>query len=373
MNHYHPINIDLLKKTPYPENPICEVFEPVDVTDFDIYDGLIVYGFLEGKFVESLFEWLDQKEHRRLIVCETNPSIYKQFFSQESAETIFAKKRVHLLLTPDGLNKTYQSLLDDIVSHMVKIFNLRSCKFIEHSSLKDTTGQRDLCFNDALEKAMGDFYAQDAAIKGQHHKAIVNLFENLSINKDFILSHHIKDLFKGTPIVLCGAGFSMPKIYDKLKQIQAHTLIAAAGTGGSLLTKNGIETHFNAILDIEPDKENTSLYNNHSGALFFLHRSGAQAVSKHQGIKILCNPILPDEVLEILNIQEHNSHRGPLNFWTVTDFLLIQLINLGFGPIYLCGADHILENKRSYGDDLYCAVFCCIWFWCTIQLPINHI
>jgi hypothetical protein len=39
-------------------------------------------------------------------------------------------------------------------------------------------------------------------------------------------------------------------------------------------------------------------------------------------------------------------------YWTVTDFLLEQLIYLGFSPIYLCGADHIMDKTKYYAEDV---------------------
>jgi hypothetical protein len=119
-----------------------------------------------------------------------------------------------------------------------------------------------------------------------------------------------------------------------------------------LLFKNGIDCHFNAILDVEPNKKHTSFYHNHQGILFYLLRSGHQAVSQHQGFKVNCDSSMKFEYLD-----QKISHKQELKniskmYWTVTDFLLEQLVYLGFSPIYLCGADHIMDKTKYYAENV---------------------
>ena len=350
---HHPIDIDVITKSCVKENVCEELFEPFLFDELFVYEGIVVFGLCQGKFVQTFLEWLDQNPKRRLIICESDPSIYKAFFSQIEAKELIEKKRVHFIISPDGLKEEEEFYLNSIFKTLISTFNLKSVKFIEHPALIDPTSQRQTRYNCAIEDGLSHYYFLNQYIKGHHYKNLINNLENLSINKETIFVENIKGIFKGTPIILCGAGFSLPKIYSKLQSIQHHTLIAAAGTGAALLSKNQIQTHFNGILDVNPNPEYFPHYNNHAGVLFYVLRSGCEAVANHQGIKILAHlhdsdPWIQDLIKEI-ELEEKTNH---FSYWTVTDFVLKQLLNLGFGPIYLCGADHVLTTKQYYGDNL---------------------
>lgn len=352
LSYHHPLSLDLIRSAIVQPSYPQETFDPLDLSLFDEIEGLFVFGLMEGHFIEHFLPWLQAKEQRRLFICDDTIHRYKHFLSQTACENLITTKRVHFLITPDGINPKHNHFLRSIIHQMVMIFNLKSAQFIEHPLLKDETGQRESSFNDALEKGLSEFYATDMHLKGTQHKALVNRLETLSINQDFILLDSIKNLFKGTPIILCSAGFSLPKVYKKLKQIQGHTLIAAAGTGATLLSKNGIESHFNGIIDVEPKKEHAHEYNNQSGVLLFLLRAGCAAISQHQGLKILCHAAKESvETKKLLGCEDLKSSYNH-NPWTVSDFLLSQLLELGFGPIYLCGLDHVMSETHYYGDQV---------------------
>jgi hypothetical protein len=349
---HHPLNIDLIESAILPENYKDEIFEDFPFDELFIYEGIFIYGLSQGKFVNTFMEWLDQNPKRRLLICESSPAVFKKFFSEISAKELIIKNRVHFIFSPTGLKNEEQKYILDTVKVLIQTFNLKSVKFIEHPQEKDLTGQREKNYAQAIENGLSSFYYYNQINEGYYHKAVINYLENLSINKERILIENIKGIFKGTPIILCGAGFSLPKIYSKLQSIQHHTLIAAAGTGAALLSKNHIESHFNAILDINPNPDFYPYYNTHSGVLFYLLRSGCEAVSCHQGIKILAHLHQAENWIQDLIKDEIKPEKiEPIKYWTVTDFLLKQLLFLGFGPIYLCGADHILTPEQYYGDN----------------------
>lgn len=352
MNSFHPLNQDLILKSLDLNLSIEEEFDEVKTDYLDLYEGVFVYGIQNGAFIESLLPWLDAHPKRRIVVCESEPKYYSHFFSLDYAKYLICHDRLHLLLTPDGLDQNYQSYLNNIISTMIMTLNLKNALFIEHKQRLDETGQRKLNFEDAIEKGLSDFYGSDMYLKGHNHKTLVNNYENVSINQEAFHASELKDAFKGQPIICCAAGFSLPKIYDKLKSIHNNTLIAAAGTGASLLFKNGIECHFNAILDVAPNKKHTSYYHNHQGVLFYLLRSGNQGVCQHQGFKVVCDSSFRSKVFDPLIHDKTKTNQLTNMYWTVTDLLLEQLVYLGFSPIYLCGADHIMDKTKYYAEDV---------------------
>lgn len=352
MSSFHPINKELILKSFVDEEIPSEEFTFQDEKHLDIYEGIFLYGIQKGEWVATFLSWLNAHASRRLIVCDNDPKKFASFFSLSSAKAIIEHPRLHLILTPDGINETHNFFLKQIITSMIMNLNLRNALFIEHFERKDLSGMREKNFNDAIEKGLSDYYANDVYLKGQNHKTIVNHFENLSMIQDSVYISDLKDAFKGQPIVLCAAGFSMPKLYDKLKSIHHHTLIAAAGTGASLLSKNGIDCHFNAILDVSPSKKHTSYYQNHHGVLFYLLRSGNQGVCQHQGIKVLCDTLVRSELSKMILENKVQPDLPSNMYWTVTDLLLEQLVHLGFSPIYMCGIDHIMDKEKYYAEDV---------------------
>lgn len=352
MNSFHPINKDLILRSLDPNLKIEEEFDVFSHDYLDLYEGIFVYGIQNGKWIESFLPWLDAEAKRRLIICDSSPKHYAHFFNLETAEKLITHPRLHLLLTPDGLNEEHLGYLKNIISTMIMTLNLKNALFLEHKQRADLSFTRKSRFDDAIEKGLSDYYASDMYLKGHNHKTIVNYYENISINQDAIHVSELKNAFKGQPIVLCAAGFSLPKIYEKLRSIQNTTLIAAAGTGASLLFKNGIDCHFNAILDVAPNKQHTSYYHNHQGVLFYLLRSGNQGVSQHQGFKVVCDSSFRSDFFEQLITDKTKLNNLTNMYWTVTDLLLEQLAFLGFSPIYLCGADHIMDKTKYYAEDV---------------------
>lgn len=347
---YHPINIDLINKAQDLPEDALESFDPIDFDDLAAYEGIFAYGLQTGSWIESLCVWLDTDEKRRLIVLENDPRVFKRFLKSEKAEKLISKKGLHFILAPTGLEASQDMILKEMIKFLVSIFHLHRTIFLEHPEVKDITLARQESYEDAIQKGLSDFYYYDQILRGQQHKTLINIFENLTIHQDMILIDELKGKFKNTPIVLCGAGFSLPKIYDKLKEIQSHTLIAAAGTASSLLFKNKIYAQFTGILDVSPHAQLTPFYQTMFGAVFYLLRSGCYSVMQHQGFKVVCDTKLEIPLIQDLLKDKLNENRDIFSYWTVTDFLLQQLIHLGFGPIYLCGADHILDKQNYYGE-----------------------
>lgn len=352
MSCLHPLNKDLILKSLDPSLTIEEDFDPPNADYLNIYEGIVIYGIQNGHFIKTFLSWLDAHPKRRLIICESCPKHYAHFFNQASISDLICHERVHFILTPDGINQEHLSYLEGIFSMIIMTMNLKNALFLEHKQRHDSSLTRKMHFEDALEKGLSDYYSSEMYLKGHNHKTLVNYYENLSIIQDGFYVGDLKDAFKNQPIVLCAAGFSLPKIYDKLHSICHHTLIAAAGTGASLLFKNGIDCHFNAILDVEPNHKHTSFYHNHQGVLFYLLRSGQQAVTGHQGFKVNCDTYFKSEYLKNQLADKNMVSLSSNMYWTVTDFLLEQLIFLGFSPIYLCGIDHIMDKTKYYAEDV---------------------
>lgn len=354
-SYYHPFHQTLLRTTYIPQDMPSEIFDPVDRTLFQGYHTLIVYGFEEGKLVESLFDWLDADLKRRLIVCDFRPWVYKKFLEQEHIKPFLEKKRLHLLICPDIHHPQSIPMLQSIFGGLFLTLHCENAYFIEHPMLEDLTGQRKKLFHNIIEQALSVFYSQKMYLEGHQHKSFINRCENTTVIKSFKMIDDLTNSMKGHACVLCGAGFSLPNIYEKLQEINFGTLLAAAGTAGTLLARNGIESHFNGIMDVSPDIMNTSQYNLGTSTLFYYSRSGCEAVCQHHGLKVVCDEGFEKEHLKELfgfSFEQTNSKKSPFTYFTVTDFMLHQLIKLGFSTIYICGADHILSHEKYYGDDV---------------------
>jgi hypothetical protein len=353
--YYHPFHQTLLRTTYLPENTKEESFEPIDYSIFEGYKTLVLYGFEEGKLVESLFEWLDADVKRRLIVCDFRPWVYKKFLHQENIQDFIQKKRLHLLICPDVNHPQSMPMLNSIFSGLFLTLHCENAFFIEHPMIVDTTGQRKKLFNNIIEQALSVFYSQKMYLEGHQHKSFINRCENTTVISEFKMIDDLRQTMKGQSCVLCGAGFSLPKVYQKLQEISYSTLIAAAGTAGTLLARNGIESHFNGIMDVTPDITNTSQYNLGSSTLFYYSRAGCEAVCQHNGLKLVCDEDSEKNHLQELfgfEFEKTDSQSHPFNYFTVADFMLHQLIKLGFSTIYICGVDHILSKEKYYGDDV---------------------
>ena len=147
----------------------------------------------------------------------------------------------------------------------------------------------------------------------------------------------LQNVFQNIPAIIVGAGPSLEKNQNVLKELRERALIFA---GGTALSAMNIEPHFAAITDPEVPKRERQFPN---VPFFYQARMDSEIFSKMKSDKIL----FPDSSVDAINwlYEEEEKFDGG---WTVGNFLTQIAIFLGCSPIVFIGMDFAYENGKKY-------------------------
>ena len=172
-------------------------------------------------------------------------------------------------------------------------------------------------------------------------------FDNLLSNiqtKNFILLEKLFNKFENTPAIICGAGNSLTKNFDHLRNNIDKSLIFSGGKALEILLDNNILPHFAGGIDKEFVFKNSSF----SMPLFHLFRFNKTSFSKFKGpcVCVKDESIFSFEkfFLEKLNLDQLTIDGG----WNICYFLAEIACYLGCNPIIFVGNDLSYLGKQKY-------------------------
>lgn len=175
--------------------------------------------------------------------------------------------------------------------------------------------------------------------------ALKNLFFNLANRKRVIPLKNIAGTFTGIPAIICGAGASLKKNSEVLKEVSEKALIFAGGTALSYLAKWKVKPHFAAAIDKE-----FSFDSPFDIPFFFKGRTNYRVFKKLSSPAIFVRgheTFLESYILDLLGFDKDSFDGG----WNVATFLTEMAIFLGCDPIILVGVDLSFTGGRKYAGE----------------------
>ncbi|WP_276353597.1 6-hydroxymethylpterin diphosphokinase MptE-like protein [Cohnella caldifontis] len=108
---------------------------------------------------------------------------------------------------------------------------------------------------ESLVPEMARTYASDVGTIAHHQQVwIENVFRNLPKNLKTPTFYPLKGAFQGVPVVIAGSGPSLELEAERLRALQDHVLIIAAGTAAAGLQHLGIQPHL--VVTMDPGEPN---------------------------------------------------------------------------------------------------------------------
>jgi hypothetical protein len=145
--------------------------------------------------------------------------------------------------------------------------------------------------------------------------------------------------FRGCPALIVGAGPSLEKNGDLIKEFEEKGLIFA---GGSALNVINVEPHFAGSIDAEAPHEQFKKHPFSNTPFCYQSRMNPDNLSLVKGERLL----FPDSSCEALNwIYGEELFNGG---WTVGNFMTAVAALLGCSPIFFIGMDLCYEGNRKY-------------------------
>ncbi|OGN55532.1 MAG: hypothetical protein A3D96_04190 [Chlamydiae bacterium RIFCSPHIGHO2_12_FULL_44_59] len=304
---------------------------------------LYFYGLGKGEIYNHSKEWLKENIQRKIIILEDLPGVIAAFLYEPSAIDLLSDRQVFLeYFTPT--DEAIEAILHRFKSQRIEVLGLNSKGGLEELRLK------------LLRKSALSYALHMDRLHG--YQPFQNFVENLFLLPHSFYANGLLGKFKNIPAIVCGAGPSLQKTIDTLRQLDNRALIIAGGSTLAALSSQGIMPHFGMAID--PNLEEYRRFKNSFGFEVPLLYS----TRVHPGIFQTCNgpfgymrsgiggalELWLEEELGLLdpllgkNLSEETV--------SVTGICLALAVEMGCNPVLINGVDLAYTDNLHYAPGI---------------------
>lgn len=319
----------------------------VEALSLEGVDVLYIYGIGRGSHYLSLKKWLEEKRGRTIVFFEEDLFSLQTFFSLPQGLDFLQNPQVYIQL----LSKPYH--WDDLFEDCVKRWISDRVEFAAIPSYAN--GQEKKIKRLRLNLLRKSALMSVAITESLHYH---RLMENISLN--FLTvpdSFHVnkwKNICKGIPAIICGAGVSLAEAAKMLKGLEQRALIVAGGSAITALHHLGVRPHIAMALDPN-EEEYGRLKSSGSFEIPFIYSSRLhKEVLTSTNIKpgYLCSDTggaFESWMQEELKMDAHSlgSELG-VEALSVTTLAVPLVTFLGCNPVLFCGVDLSYKDMQRY-------------------------
>jgi hypothetical protein len=327
-------------------DPIETAPEKAILSDLSDVKLLYVYGLGEGEPYFQCKEWLEGHEHRHIIFLEDEPGAIASFLYRPESIEVLSHPRVHLELISKGRRRLpeLQQIAESFPARKIDVVSLPSRKTPSFRSLRLSL----------LRKATITYGLHLDRLQG--HRLFEHFVQNVKHLPRAFYANSMKNAFKDTPAIICGAGPSLQAAIPYLREYQDKVLMIGGGSTLAALSSQGIIPHFGMAID--PNQEEferlrnsfafempllfstrvlPTIFNTCNGPFGYM-RTGIGGVPElwlEEQLK-LTDPLIGDHLT--------------LETMSVTSICLAWAQHLGCNPIFLAGVDLAYTGKKRYAS-----------------------
>lgn len=326
-----------------PEGPLKEADRWASTIKLKDVNTLFVYGMGLGYYYEPLKDWLQESRDNYLVFLEDDPEVLYHFLNTERAKAVLKNPQIRIVFL-EG-NKSDTKKLDGLAMHFAsRPYQLTA---LMHN-LKMRVDQL-LDLNTKLEYLLNvkKFVLEEFASLGTPFYR--NFYVNLLKLPESKIGSKLFKKFNGIPAIVCGAGPSLGKNIEIVKQMKDRALIIAGGTAVNALNAAGVNPHFGFGIDPNPDQSLRILTNEAFMVPYFYHmRMNSTALNMLHGDLYYQNVIKTYPVTywieKKLGIKALPIEGG----YNVVNASLDMAEALGCSPIITVGVDLAYSEGKSY-------------------------
>ncbi len=307
-------------------------------------DLLYVYG-IHAEVFSQLESWLDAGPKRMLVLLEDELSRLQQFLLTPGAERYLLHPRIHLvgLFWEQSIKKQVEKVVLQFPTDSIAVAALHSNKRKRRFRILSEELHR-------FSTIVSVLYTELL----QYPRLLSNVLPNAYAWTSSFFVHELRDAFRGTPALICGAGPSLDKAAPLLANVSQRALIIACGSAIPALGAKKIVPHLGVAVD--PNEEEFARFCASSCfemPLFYATRLHSDVFSTLCGPKGYmrsatggpCERILEEEMG--LSGSPIGSELG-MEAFSVTAFATALAVELGCSPIYFCGVDLAYTGNKRY-------------------------
>jgi hypothetical protein len=312
--------------------------------DVENYQHIFFYGLGLGYHIEALIKKYPGKP---FTVIEPEPMILARFMELFSLERLTDLGLAELLLDTDS-NRTAQFLSDFIASLNSKVL------LVTLPSYEQIFNAKCRFFDQLFQRLLSAKVAFIQANRLYQEKWVVNAMQNFEevLQTDNILCY--REVFKGQPAIIVGAGPSLNEELENLRRIKENGLayIFTAGSGINPLLSAGIHPDFACSYD--PNNAGKVVYHKLAAEgidhipLLFGSCVGPEVLREYPGPKL--HFITGQDPLAPFYLKPADGSDLPRtgDGLTVTFVLMALLQRMGANPIILAGQNLSFRNQQMY-------------------------
>lgn len=310
---------------------------------------ICIYGIGLGYSYQAFRQWLLENKEHTLIFLEDDLATLMRFLETEMATELLKDPQVHLYHIEEtshgegSKGDVFQEIAWSTFPQKMAVGVLPYYEKIKKQTFQGVKNR--LLFEESDTHCILDEYT----IYGVPY--FRNFWPNLLVLPDSQKASALFGAFKDVPAIVVGAGPSLNKQIDRLRELKDRALIFAGGSAINALTDNGITPHFAASIDPNP-MQYLRLRQNMAfeTPFFFRHRAFNEALGLVSGPKLY----LPGG--DGYNISDWFEKRFKIKGKTlggghsIANFIIEIAYALGCRPIILVGYDLAYTNRQSYAQ-----------------------
>lgn len=317
-------------------------------------NALFIYGAGLGYYYDGLKEWLDSAPFHYLIFLEDDLRVVRRFLETEKATEILTHPQVvfKAFKRPGEFDwGKFRKDLDWIFWAFARTpfeFFCHPLYLIENNEFANLLyGQIGMNLNDRA----GYLYFN---LERYIQVDIPYLYQNFLHIDGSYNGQELYEEFKDIPAVICGAGPSLAKQINDLKDLENKALIFAAGSALNALNAHGVEAHFAGGID--PLKAQISRMRTNFAfmvPLFYADCYSHESFLLHHGPKIYLKAKFHYPIHEWFLEQLSLSNQKEINLGRSTPGFCLNVASaLGCNPLIFAGMDLAYTSSKRYTEGI---------------------
>ncbi len=313
---------------------------------------VFVFGIGLGYIYDVAKDWLHQNPSNRLILLEDDLAVLHRFLETEKAGPILDDPQV-LVHHFEDLRK-HHYLLEELLKCTIQLpfrvltYSITALPyyFQEKNPFFYALAQTLIFLDESLSYF---FKPLQILYQTPENGFLLHYYTNLFTLEGAYLGNDLKDRFKNIPAIICGAGPSLEKHLNMLKDLTDNALIFAGGTAINILNHHHITPHFCAGTDPNDTHYARVLtQTSYEAPYFYTYRMFHQAVDLLHGPRLL---VAKENAKweNWFNKEFHFEDRHPIDpGHSISTICLSMAHLLGCNPIILVGMDLAITDKKAY-------------------------
>lgn len=338
---------EIIQASPTSVEPdaLDEWFEELDLEGVDL---LFLFGVGDGSVYLRLREWLHADPGRYLVFLDLDLGAIHSWLQTEEATLPLSDQQVKIFLCQDEKRRRATFLwcytyFAGLASRVVALPSHARRYPALLAELSDRFGTQSFDTSVILQELFRNCAASFA-----------NFYANLQHLHTSHWANRLYNRFEGVPAIICGAGPSLAKNCEQLRELRDRALLFAPGSAMNALTDRGIEPHFG--VGIDPNPEQLERMEGHSGfqmATFYANRWCEGILPMVHGPRLFVSGMgmhrFDSWIEEELGIGVDES----LNAGHTGTHLALELARrMGCNPVILVGQDLAYSEGRVYDSSV---------------------